>query len=304
VTTRPIVVGVDGSEESLRAVEWAAREAHRHGAPLRLVSAPSVPPRMLASDPAPQGVAKVLGSVPRRALAEAITRAGEVAQDLLVDTDLLTGPPALMVTGSGSGALMLVVGARGTGGFAAMLLGSVSRYAAMHASCPVVVVREETSVVHREVAVGIRDPYDATATLPFAFEEAALRGATLVAVRACHWSPAPAGIPGSTETMHRPVDPAKVPADTVDHLTETLRSWQEKYPAVPVREDVVSGHPGRVLASYTARADLVVIGRHGGHDTGPAIGAVQHAVLNHAHGPVAVVPARAADGGLDRRSPW
>jgi nucleotide-binding universal stress UspA family protein len=289
MTTRPIVVGVDGSEESLRAVEWAARAAHRHGAPLRLVSAPAVPPRMLASDPASQGVAKALGSVPRRALAEAITRAGEVAQDLLVDTDLLTGPPALMVTGSGCGALMLVVGARGAGGFAAMLLGSVSRYAAMHASCPVVVVREETGVVHREVVVGIRDPHDVTATLPFAFEEAALRRATLVAVHAGH-SPAPVGDPGAGDTGH-PADPSKVSAKATDYLAEALRSWREKYPDVPVRHDVVRGHPGRVLASYTARADLVVIGRHGGHDTGPAIGAVQHAVLNHAHGPVGIVPA-------------
>ena len=292
MTTRPVVVGVDGSEESLRAVEWAAREAHRHGAPLRLVSAPAVPPRMLASDPAPQGVAKVLGCVPRRALAEAITRAGEVAPDLLIDTDLLTGPPALIVTGSGSGALMLVVGARGAGGFAAMLLGSVSRYAAMHASCPVVVVREETGAVHREVVVGIRDSHDATATLPFAFEEAALRGATLVAVHAWHWSPAGFGGPGGRETKAHQADLAKVSADALRNLAEAVRAWWEKYPDVPVREDIVHGHPARVLASYTARADLVVIGRRGGHDSGPAIGAVQHGVLNHAHGPVAVVPAK------------
>jgi nucleotide-binding universal stress UspA family protein len=285
---------VDGSEESLRAVEWAAREAHRHGAPLWLVSAPAMPPRMLASDPAPQGVTKVLGSMPRRALAEAITRAGEVAPDLLIDTDLLTGPPALMVTGSGSGALMLVVGARGAGGFAAMLLGSVSRYAAMHASCPVVVVREETGAVHREVVVGIRDPYDATATLPFAFDEAARRGATLVAVHAWHWSPASFGEPGSGagETVAHPANSGKVSADVSRNLAETLRAWREKYQDVPVREDIVRGHPARVLASYTARADLVVIGRHGGHDTGPAIGAVQHGVLNHAHGPVAIIPAK------------
>jgi nucleotide-binding universal stress UspA family protein len=284
MTTRPVVVGVDGSEESLRAVEWAAREAHRHGAPLRLVSAPTAPPRMLASDPAPQGVVKVLGSVPRRALAE--------APDLLIDTDLLTGPPALMVTGSGSGALMLVVGARGAGGFAAMLLGSVSRYTTMHASCPVVVVREETGAVHREIVVGIRDPHDATTTLSFAFDEAARRGATLVAVHAWHWSPAPFGEPGGRETVAHPAGHGKVSADVSRNLAETLGAWREKYQDVPVREDIVRGHPARVLASYTARADLVVIGRHGGHDTGPAIGAVQHGVLNHAHGPVAIIPAR------------
>jgi nucleotide-binding universal stress UspA family protein len=300
MATRPVVVGADGSEESLRAVEWAAREADRHGAPLRIVSAPAMPPRMWANDTGPQGVARVLGGAPRRALGEAITRAREVAPDLLIDTDQLTGPPALAVTGSGSGALMLVVGARGVGGFAAMLLGSVSRYVAMHASCPVVVVREETSAVHNEVAVGVRDPHDATATLPFAFEEAALRGATLVAVHAWYWFPSGfgdsgagdsgAGDSGAGETAGRLADAGRISEAASRNLTDTLRRWQDKYPAVQVRQDVVHGHPGRVLSSYTARADLVVIGRHGGHDTGPAIGAVQHAVLNHAHGPVAIVP--------------
>jgi nucleotide-binding universal stress UspA family protein len=288
----PVVAGTDGSEESLRAVEWAAREAVRHGAPLRIVSAPAMPPRMWATGTAPQGVAKMLGSVPRRALAEAVTRCREVSPDLLLDGDLLTGPPALAVTGSGSGALMLVVGARGAGGFAAMLLGSVSRYAAMHASCPVVVVREETSAVHREVAVGIRDPHDTAAMLPFAFGEAALRGATLVAVHAWYWFPAAVGATGARQTAERLAGPGRAAEDADRNLAETLKRWREKYPAVPVRHEVVHGHPGRVLASYTARSDLVVIGRHGGHDTGPAVGAVQHAVLSHAHGPVAIVPAR------------
>jgi len=290
MTTPPVVVGVDGSEESLRAVEWAAREANRQGAALRIVSAPAMPPRMWVSSPAPAGVAKALGDVPRRALGEAITRAREVAPGLLVDTDLLAGPPAQMVTASGSGALMLVVGARGAGGFAAMLLGSVSRYAAMHASCPVAVVRKETSAVHREVAVGVRHPYDASATLEFAFEEAARRRATLVAVHAWYWSPAAFGYPGASKATAEYSALGEVSAEVSRNLAETLRTWREKYPDVPVREDIVQGHPARVLANYTARADLVVIGRHGEHDAGPAIGAIQHGVLNHAHGPVVIVP--------------
>src|SRR6202012_2705159 len=148
-----------------------------------------------------------------RVLGEAVTRSREVAPGQLIDVDLLAGPPALGVTQSGSGALTLVVGARGSGGFAAMMLGSVSRYAAMHASCPVVVVREETGAVHREVVVGVRDPHDATATLPFAFDEAARRGATLVAVHAWHWSPAPLGEPERRETVAHPGNHGKVLVD-------------------------------------------------------------------------------------------
>lgn len=292
MATMPVVAAVDGSAGSLRAVEWAAREAERHRAPLRIVSAPAMPPRMRAYDTIPRTVADELRGVSLRALEEAFTRAKQAVPRLLVDVDPLTGPPALAVTDSGSGALMLVVGARGAAGLPAIILGSVSRYAAMHASCPVVAVREETGVVHREVVVGIRDPHDTTATLAFAFEEAALRGATLTAVHAWYWFPSALGTAGAEETPGSLADLPKVSADASRNLTETLRGWREKYPDVPVREDVVRGHPARVLASYTARSDLVVIGRHNGHDAGPAVGAVQHGVLNHAHGPVAIVPVK------------
>jgi nucleotide-binding universal stress UspA family protein len=272
----PVVVGVDGSEESLRAVEWAALEARRHGAPLRLVSAAAMPPRMRAHGGVPRTVADEMYGESVQALSEAVTRAEEISARLLIDASPLTGAPALAVTASGSGALMLVVGSRGAGGFAAMLLGSVSRYAAMHATCPLVVVREQTSAVHGEIVVGIGDPLDTTETLGFAFDEAAVRGATLVAVHS--WN-------RLTSAAWQPGDAGQIAAAADKSFTEALAPWRDKYPDVPVRCDVLHDHPGHVLASYTGRAELVVIGRRGS-----AVGGIQHALLSHAHGPVAVVP--------------
>jgi nucleotide-binding universal stress UspA family protein len=287
MAAKPVIVGADGSEQSLLAVEWAALEARRHSSPLRIVSAPAAVPRMHAYHAFPDEIAAALRGMSARALAAALTRCDEVAPGLPVDTGLLTGPPAVAVADCGADASMLVVGARGAGGFAAMMLGSVSRYVAAWAPCPVVVVREETTAVHREIAVGIRDPEDVTGTLAFAFEEAARRGADLVAVHTWYWLPSAFGPAGAL----RPPDPGQISAEVGRQLAEALEQWHGKYPDVRVRHDVIRGHPARVLASYSARADLVVIGRHG-HPAGPGpgIGSIQHAVLDHAHGPVAVVP--------------
>ena len=285
MATKPVIVGVDGSEQSLLAVEWAAQQARRHSSPLRIVSAPDVMPRMHAYHASPAEIAAALRGVAARALAAAITRCDEVAPGLPVDTCLLSGPPAVAVAETGSDASMLVVGARGAGGFAAMMLGSVSRYVAAWAPCPVAVVREESSAVHREVAVGVRDPQNATGALAFAFEEAALRGADLVAVHTWYW------LPSGQAGALRPADPGRFAAEATRQLAAALKDWQDKYPDVRVSRDVIRGHPARVLASLSARTDLVVLGRHG-HPAGPGpgIGSIQHAVLDHAHGPVAVVP--------------
>ena len=156
---QPIVAATDGSEESLRAAEWAAREAAVRGAPLRIVSAAVLLPRMIGGH-AMSGYDTVADTIREhrdQALAAAAERAAKAAPGLLIDTDHLDGPPAEAVTASGSGALMLVVGSRGVGGFAAMVLGSVSRYAATHASCPVVVVREAAESARRQVGIGIGD---------------------------------------------------------------------------------------------------------------------------------------------------
>jgi nucleotide-binding universal stress UspA family protein len=161
----------------------------------------------------------------------------------------------------------------------------------MHAQCPVVVVREETSAVTREVAVGVRDPHDTTATLAFAFEEAALRDATLVVVHSCYSLPsAPSGSWATAAAARVAADAEQAEASVGQDLADALGKWQDKYPDVRVRLDVVHGHPARTLASYSGRADLVVIGRHTAPGAGPVIGGMQHAVLYHAHGPVAIVP--------------
>jgi nucleotide-binding universal stress UspA family protein len=270
MAAKPVVVGVDGSEPSLYAVDWAAREAERRKAPLRIVSVPAMPPRMRPGHE--QTVSSEIEASYARAVAAAVSRAKQAAPDLLIDTDLLSGPPAVAIAESGSGAQMLVVGDRGMGGFAAMLLGSVSRYVATHAPCPAVVVRPGSGGERQEIAVGVRDPRESAAALAFAFEEAALRGATLVAVHSWY-----SFLPGDHET---------IAAEASQALGEALPDWRLKYPTVVVQQDVPRGHPGQVLVDYSARTDLVVIGRHG---SGRGVGSIQHALLTHASGPVAIV---------------
>jgi len=286
MSAKPIVAGTDGSEESLRAVGWAAREAVLRGAPLRIVAAAAVLPRMISRAGPGQydTVTDVLDKERDSALAAAAERAAKAAHGVLIDTDPLTGPPAQAIVESGSGALMLVVGSRGTGAFAALLLGSVSRYAASHALCPVVVVRDEAPEPHGLVGVGVGDLDNCGDSLTFAFEEASLRHASVLALHA--WRTPQTDISRAGQMSAAPEQRA-VAADAAKHLDALLEEWRAKYPDVPASQEVVHGHPARALIGLSARADLVVIGRHSGHQ-GP--GSVRHAVLNHAHGPVVIVP--------------
>jgi nucleotide-binding universal stress UspA family protein len=282
---KPIVAATDGSEESLRAVDWAVREAVLRGAPLRLVSAAELLPRLSGGHAMPDDdtVADTLRRRRDQALTAATERATRAAPGLLIDADHLDGAPASAVADAGSGALMLVVGSRGVGAFAAMILGSVSRYVATHAACPVVVVREEAGAVRRQVGIGIGD-LENRASLTFAFEEAALRKASLIAIHSWHLPESDVSRAGSM-----PSGPAGYvqETETARRLEQLLDDWGAKYPDVPVSQELVHGHPGRALVGLSARADLVVLGRRSVHH-GP--GSVMHAVLSHAHGPVVTVP--------------
>lgn len=292
MAARSVTAATDGSAGSLQAVEWAAREAVLRGEPLRIVSVPALPPRMTPDPGHRETVAGIMHSAARMALATAAGRAAELEPALAVTTEILSGPPVQALLDAGAEASMLVVGSRGAGRFSAVVLGSVGRYLATHATCPVVVAREETMAVHRQVVIGVRDPDGSAAALEFAFQEAALRKAGLLAVYAVSWTLPPMISVGKlTAEQRAAVDAMRDQSGIVTRLDEVLALWRHKNPGVNTSWEVVHAHPARVLAGASARADLVVLGRP---TAGITAGSVTHAVLGHAHGPVAIVP---GDGG-------
>jgi nucleotide-binding universal stress UspA family protein len=135
-----IVVGVDGSEGSRRAIRWAVREAGLRGADVHLVHA-------LAPLPAGSIYAEPMAAIEQAAhevVDEARDLAVRVASDgpsVEVQAAVEFGQPAPVLLDASKGADLLVVGSRGRGAFAGLLLGSVSFHCASHARCPVVVVR-------------------------------------------------------------------------------------------------------------------------------------------------------------------
>jgi nucleotide-binding universal stress UspA family protein len=98
------LVAVDGSEDSLRAAEWAAVAARKHRATLRIVSVPAALPRLYAVGISPEMAANALRGLAARALAAALLRVRAVAPDLHFDTGLLRGAEPFAVAEAGTGA--------------------------------------------------------------------------------------------------------------------------------------------------------------------------------------------------------
>jgi nucleotide-binding universal stress UspA family protein len=260
---RAVVVGVDGSCSALRAVRWAAAEAARRNAPLRIVA---------ACGP---------GSGPARdhatgALAEAARLAGRARPGLPVQGQLGVGSAVAVLDTQARAALLVVVGDRGTGGAAGRSLGSVPAALGTRVRCPVVVVRGEDPDAGRPVVVGVGSG-SSTGDAAFAFAEAAARGVPVVAVRTW-WEPFP----------DTPMD--AIDATERDCLAEWLAGWRATYPAVPVLPVVQRDLPAHALTEWSRAAQLVVVGSRGrGWPAGLVLGSVSHTLMHRAHCPVAVV---------------
>lgn len=134
-----IVVGVDGSQASKKALQWAARQAGFTGATLEAVTGWEYP-AFYGWAPAIPGDID-FGQLAERALAEAIDEVFGSDRPSRLVTRVVCRHPAVALVEASEGAELLVVGCRGYGGFTDALLGSVSTYCVHHAHCPVTVIR-------------------------------------------------------------------------------------------------------------------------------------------------------------------
>ncbi|MEU4585557.1 universal stress protein [Kitasatospora aureofaciens] len=277
--TEPVIVGVDGSGRSLRALMWATHEAALHNAALRVVHVlptwehdiPFHPPGMWLSV-RDHGV---------DILTEAATIAKESRPGLDVSAELMVGHPAAVFVDLSKQASAVVLGARGEGGLSNVLLGSVSLQVSGHAEAPVVVVGYVSGGNDR-ILVGTDGSESSSAALAYAFEEASLRRAALHVLRA--W-----GLPTPPDDSTVP-DPEQIAEDYRQECERGLAVLRARYPDINVQVELVRSRPSDALVRASGRADLAVVGSRGkGGFHGLAVGSVSHALLQDASCPVAVI---------------
>ncbi|MFB7469637.1 universal stress protein [Kitasatospora sp. NPDC056184] len=299
--TPAVLAGVDGSPESTAAAHWAAEEALRRGAPLRLLHAWPWLTDGRASFAGPED----LPVAAQRMLTGAAEEVQARYPGLTVHTDVVLDAAVDGLVAAAEDAGLLVLGSRGLGGFTGLLVGSVSMAVAGRATVPVVVVRPTGEAAESgaepaaeaagepsqeaapaEVLVGVDATAPDDAVLDFAFHEAAVRGARIRAVHGWDLPPSFAVVgflPSGTEM-------AQLQAAEEKSLAAALAAHRERHPAIEVVEQVRLG-AARTLVEDSASAALVVVGRRRRpYDLGPRLGRIAHAVLHHAQAPVAVVP--------------
>ncbi|MEU5866571.1 universal stress protein [Nonomuraea sp. NPDC047529] len=284
-----IMVGVDGSAPSNAALGWAADDAARTGAELRIVHALDRQPYSVGRFP-DFGQWNYLLLAASRVLEAAEAAARERQPSVAVHAEVVEGTPAAVLQEQARQADELVIGNRGLGGFAGALLGSVTTQVAGQVRCPVVVVRADPPERVGEVGVGIDDSDVCGPAIGYAFEQAERRGATLRLIHA--WQ---APVHAFAPEIAFDVDEVRA-AQTAVIRTRTA-GWRERYPGVNLVEDVQSAHPVEALTG--APCDLLVVGSRGRGAFGALLlGSVSRGVLHHARCPVAVVrPAEDAGGG-------
>ncbi|WP_438306307.1 universal stress protein [Streptomyces sp. HUAS TT11] len=296
----PVIVGVDGSAESLAAAEWAAREAVRRERPLRMVHAWNW---HLAQGDGGDRANAAQRHLARRVLRQASERVRNAVPGVQLTDEQLEGPATEALVKATEQAELLVLGSRGLSGFTGFLVGSVAMGTVAKATRPVILVRADeeaedehfpgddgkpsTHTRYRDVVLGIdlRDPCDEV--IKFAFEAAGQRHARLRVVYAWQSPSAISLGPGDIALMRNP----QQGEEWREFLSAVLQIWRDKYPETEVLETVVEGKAATALARAASPASLLVLGRRTAErPTVPRLGPVTHAAVHHVGCPLAVVP--------------
>lgn len=293
-----IVAGVDGSPSSTAAAMWAADEAQRRQAGLRLVQAYSVsvgfagPGGMIPTnifDDVRQWAKTVLTG-----LADTVR---DAYPDLDIDAQLRHDVPFVALREAGSHALMTVVGTHGTSAIMDSLVGSIPVRLASHGPGPVVVIRADSSVTpalnRGPVLVGLDGSADSERALSFAFEEASLRGTPLVALHCWGDRSDSFRLPYPPESRD---DAAQEPLLRRVQIAELLSGWSDKYPDVRVQPVTRDGQPGAEILRYCQHGDeadrpaMIVVGSRGhGGFAGLLLGSTSQALIAHSSRPLVII---------------
>ncbi|MFG2137593.1 universal stress protein [Streptomyces sp. NPDC048650] len=297
----PVIVAVDGSGDSERALRWAGEAARLRSAALQVVHVwPYATAARIADDDG--GGDPVLDELRAQPLTWGLPG---------IEFRSLSGLTATQLPALGAEAQLLVLGSRGRGGFASLLLGSNGLACAAQSACPVVVVpRPDRGGARRDegggappavaqVTVGVDASSEEPGAIGFAFAEASRRGALLRVVSGYSWPllmpPAFEYVAASEATQQQYEDALGT------QLAAALAPHRVRHPEVDVRVELRAADAAGQLVAASEDSELVVVARRRRRlPVGRRLGTVAHAVLLHALCPIAVVPEAEGPEGAGR----
>jgi nucleotide-binding universal stress UspA family protein len=285
-----IVVGVDGSPSADAALPWAADAAARENRPLAIIHAVHMLTAREVASFAPAGISlrELEAQVSRdaHAIIEHAARSAEkLAPDVEITTLVRPGDPRELLLNASEDAATVVVGSRGHGHIASLLLGSVSAALVRHAACSVAVVRRRSGVTSQGVLVSADGSTAPLAVVETAYRQASLRGLPLTVVH-CLWDPFAARVRWTY------VDPKDLEYDEArSRVAESVAGMSEKFPDVELLIDVTRGAIDACLIDMSRAHELLVVGR-GARTLSErlALPSATTSIVEHAASTVIVVP--------------
>ncbi|MGS0686036.1 universal stress protein [Nakamurella sp. GG22] len=282
-----LVVGIDGSASARHAALWAAREAVRRHAAMKLVFAYFLPAAGYAGyNPYPADMLATMSEDGQAVLDEVTAAVHTTYPDLDVTTEVLHGDPATTLRHAADGAVLTVLGGHHRSRVATALGSLAAKLIARNPS-PVAVIPDGEEPENGPVVVGVDGSPASEGAISFAFEAASLRHAPLTAVH-CWTDPAGMGpVPTYTAML---ADPDPIEESERELLSERLAGWSERYPDVAVKQVLTRQGAAFALGDLASTAQLLVLGTRGHAGlAGLLAGSTGQTLIGHSSVPVVVV---------------